>query len=185
MPPSDDDTRVYLVPIIDVNWLTFAPFDPARGFRIDPPDVEQSLRDLDLLIGEMSGLTDGKFVLTPHSGTYCRTAYYEGEMLDLYARAVAGGGEVAIHLHEEIKGAGTRFGEEAHVTAMFRDCHARLTGAGLQPLSYRGGHTASVGKSQWLERYRRFLGLVPQRGGQFITSHEARLLFDRFGEGSL
>jgi hypothetical protein len=137
-----DDTRVYVVPVLDVNWLVYAPFDPARGFRVDPPKVEQSIGETRGLVAEMRHLTDGKFVLTPHSGTYCRTGYYEGEMIEVYREAVAGGGEVAIHLHEEIKGAGTRYAEWDHMLAMFLDCMRRLQAAGIQPVAYRGGHYA-------------------------------------------
>jgi hypothetical protein len=288
-----DDNRVYLVPLIDVNWLVYAPFDPGRGFRVDPPKVEQSVGETRGLIGEMRELTDGKFILTPHAGTYCRTGYYEGEMLEVYREAVAMGGELAVHLHEEIKGAGTRYGEWDHMLAMFRDCKQRLEAVGIRPVAYRGGHcaydpfmnrmlaeneifadysacplldepgreavwteaeltaaylpenprapwagqrrtqvleipigsdgagakyrnflqveqsdlenltriwdaivaraetegrpqivhclfhTGSVGDPAWIDRYRRFLGQVPKRRGQFVTTREARLLHER------
>jgi hypothetical protein len=288
-----DDNRVYLVPLIDVNWLVYAPFDPGRDFRVDPPKVEQSVGETRGLIAEMRDLTDGKFILTPHSGTYCRTGYYEGEMLDVYREAVAGGGELSVHLHEEIKGVGTRYAEWDHVEAMFLDCKHRLEAAGIRPIAYRGGHcayhpfmnklltdneiyadysccplleeptreaiwteaelsagylpenprepwagqprskvleipigsdgegakyrnflqveqsdlenltriwdtivaraeaegrpqivhclfhTGSVGKPEWIERYRRFLDMVPKRHGQFVTTLEARLLHER------
>jgi hypothetical protein len=137
-----EDTRVYVVPVVDVNWLVYAPFDPGRGFRVDPPKVQQSIGETRGLVAEMRSLTDGKFVLTPHSGTYCRTGYYEGEMLEVYREAIAGGGEVAIHLHEEIKGAGTRYADWEHMLAMFRDCRRRLEGAGIRAVAYRGGHYA-------------------------------------------
>lgn len=289
-----DDNRVYLVPLIDVNWLVFAPFDPGRNFRVDPPNVPQSILDTRLLNGEMKNLTDGKFILTPHSGTYCRTGYYEGEMLEVYREAVAGGGELAVHLHEEIKGVGTRYAEREHMEAMFKDCQTRLLDAGIVPIAYRGGHyayhplmnrlmeeneifvdysccpgmakadreaiwthaeysasyipeklrepwdgqkrsrvleipigsdgkgseyanilhveqseldnltrvwdtvvaraekegrpqivhclfhTGSVGEPKWLERYKRFLEMIPKRKGQFVTTAEAQLLHARF-----
>ncbi|WP_156829233.1 hypothetical protein [Amorphus coralli] len=289
-----DDNRVYLVPLIDVNWLVFAPFDPGRNYRVDPPNVPQSIIDTRQLIAEMQSLTDGKFILTPHSGTYCRTGYYEGEMLQVYREAVQMGGELSVHLHEEIKGQGTRFAEAEHMGEMFRDCQRRLEDAGISPVAYRGGHyayhplmnnlmetqevlvdysccpgmnkpdreavwthaslsadyipqhprepwegqprtrileipigsdgageaydnvlhvemseldnleriwasivdraerngrsqivhclfhTASVGVPEWLERYRRFLEMVPKRKGQFVTTAEARALHDRF-----
>lgn len=294
MALGTDDTRVYLVPLIDVNWLVFAPFDPGRNFRVDPPNVPQSIIDTRQLIGEMKSLTDGKFILTPHSGTYCRTGYYEGEMLDVYREAVAMGGELSVHLHEEIKGEGTRYDEPEHMAAMFVDCQRRLEDAGINPVAYRGGHyayhplmnhlleeqevfvdyscapgmnkpdreaiwthapysadliprdpwapwkdqertsileipigsdgqgeaygnllhvemseldnlmrvwdvvtaraesegrpqiihclfhTASVGVDEWLERYKRFLDLVPNRHGQFVTTAEAKALHSRF-----
>lgn len=288
-----DDNRIYLVPLIDVNWLVYAPFDPGRGFRVDPPKVEQSIGETRGLIREMRDLTDGKFILTPHSGTYCRTGYYEGEMLEVYREAVAMGGELAIHLHEEIKGEGTRYAEWDHVLAMFLDCRRRLEEAGIRAVAYRGGHyayhpfmnrmlvdneifadysccpgldepsreaiwteasfsadylpenphepwagqrrtrvleipigsdgngsryanilhvemseldnllriwdvlvaraemedtpqivhclfhTGSTGEPKWIERYRRFLDMVPRRHGQFVTTREAELLHSR------
>ncbi|MEW5420370.1 hypothetical protein [Amorphus sp. 3PC139-8] len=289
-----DDNRVYIVPLIDVNWLVYAPFDPGRNFRVDPPNVPQSILDTRQLIGEMQSMTDGKFILTPHSGTYCRTGYYEGEMLEVYREAVKMGGELSVHLHEEIKGEGTRYDEPEHMAEVFRDCQRRLEDAGIIPVAYRGGHnayhplmnalmeeqevlvdysccpgmnkpdreaiwtyaslsadyipeklrepwggqartrileipigsdgegaayknilhvemseldnlervwaalvaraereersqivhclfhTASVGVPEWLERYRRFLDMVPKRHGQFVTTAEARALHDRF-----
>lgn len=288
------ENRVYIVPLIDVNWLVYAPFDPGRDFRVDPPNVEQSVKDTRQLVAEMRDMTDGKFILTPHSGTYCRTGYYEGEILDVYADAVRGGGELAVHLHEEIKGVGTRYAEWDHCLEVFTDCKRRLESAGITPVAYRGGHyayhpfmnkmltdneiyvdyscapgmnrpereaiwnhagttaeylpedirkpwagqarsevleiplgsdgqgaeyanllhvemseldnltrvwdsivqraedegkaqivhalfhTASVGMPDWLERWRRFLDMVPKRHGQFVTTAEAKALKDRF-----
>lgn len=133
---------VFLVPVIDVNWLVFAPFDPGRDFRIDPPNVEKSIGETRELGQILAGLTGGKAVLTPHSGTYCRTGYYEGEMLDVYREWAERGGEVSVHLHEEIKGGGVRFGEEPHMREVFADGHRRLVEGGLTPVAYRGGHNA-------------------------------------------
>ncbi|MEQ8965849.1 MAG: hypothetical protein RID91_08500 [Azospirillaceae bacterium] len=142
MAAAERTSDVLLLPLIDVNWLTFAPFDPKRDFRIDPPKVEQSVGEVRALHRIMNGLTGGLYILTPHSGTYCRTGYYEGAMLEVYRQAVAGGGELAVHLHEEIKGGGVRFGEEDHVRAVFADCARRLRDAGIDPVAYRGGHYA-------------------------------------------
>ncbi len=284
--------QVCLVPLIDVNWLVYAPFDPGRDFRVDPPRVEQSIGETRQLVRDMRHLTGGKLILTPHSGTYCRTGYYEGEMLDVYAEAVAAGAEISVHLHEEIKGQGTRYGEWDHMQAMFVDCKNRLEAVGIKPVAYRGGHyayhpfmnrllpendvyidcscapglneptreaiwthaglsadylpenprlpaagqkrssvfeipigcdgegaayrnllhieqsdlpnltriwdvlrartdqtgapqivhslfhTGSVGKTEWIERYRAFLEMVPRRGGEFVTTMEAKEIFD-------
>jgi hypothetical protein len=292
------DAKVYLVPLIDVNWLVYAPFDPGRDFRVDPPKVEQSIGETRQLNREMRDLTGGKFILTPHSGTYCRTGYYEGEMLEVYQEAVAGGAELAVHLHEEIKGQGTRYDEWDHMEAMFVDCKERLEGAGIEPVAYRGGHyayhpfmnkllpengvfidcscapgleeptreaiwthaalsadylpddprlpaagqrrssvfeipigcdgagaayrnllhveqsdmqnlariwdallaradqqgtpqiihslfhTGSVGKPEWIERYREFLEMVPRRGGVFVTTQEAKQIFEGQRQGA-
>ena len=139
------DAVVYMVPLIDVNWLTFAPFDPGRDFRIDPPKVEQSIGETRDLCGILKNLTNGKSVLTPHSGTYCRIAYYEGEMVAVYQESVANGGELAIHLHEEIKGGGVRFGESDHIRTVFLECKKKYEAAGLSANSYRGGHYAYAG----------------------------------------
>jgi len=137
-----DDDRVYVVPLIDVNWLVYAPFDPGRNFRVDPPDIPQATAFTRQLVAEMQNMTDGKFILTPHSGTYCRTGLYEGEILEIYADAVRAGGELAVHLHEEIKGAGTRYAEWDHCKAVFEDCKTRLESVGITPVAYRGGHNA-------------------------------------------
>ena len=139
---GNPDPRVLLVPVIDVNWLTFAPFDPGRDFRVDPPKIEQSIGETRTLVDLMNSLTDGRYVLTPHSGIYCREAFYEGEFVDIYRTGVAKGAEIAIHLHEEIKGVGVRFGEPEHVTEMFDLCRHKLEAAGLPFTSYRGGHYA-------------------------------------------
>jgi hypothetical protein len=40
-------------------------------------------------------------------------------------------------------------------------------------------HTASVGEPKWFERYRRFLDMVPRRGGQFVTTVEAQEIHAR------
>jgi hypothetical protein len=294
----DGAASVYLVPVIDVNWLVYAPFDPARDFRVDPPKVEQSIGETRQLNRVMADLTDGKALLTPHSGTYCRTGYYEGEMLDVYNEAVSGGAEIAVHLHEEIKGQGTRYADFGHMQAMFLDCKRRLEAAGLFPVAYRGGHyayhpfmsrllpqngifidcsccpgliepdreaiwahsaysadylpedprsaapsqrqssvfeipigsdgegaryrnilhveqselenlrriwdtliaraqkekrpqivhalfhTGSVGRPEWLERFRRFLEMVPRRGGEFVNAREAKAIFHAERQGA-
>src|SRR5690554_2123770 len=77
-----DQTDILLVPLIDVNWLVYAPFDPGRDFRVDPPNVGKSIGETREIHRLLLGLTGGKYILTPHAGTYCRTGYYEGEMLD-------------------------------------------------------------------------------------------------------
>jgi hypothetical protein len=139
---ASDSAEILLVPVIDVNWLVFAPFDPGRDFRIDPPKVEQSIGETRDLGRMMLDMTSGRAVLTPHSGTYCRTGYYEAPMLEVYREWTARGAEVAVHLHEEIKGGGVRFGDEPHVREVFADCHRRLLGGGITPVAYRGGHNA-------------------------------------------
>lgn len=139
---TDLSAPVYLLPTIDVNWLTFAPFDPARGYRVDPPKIEQSIGESRQLIELMNELTDGKYVITPHSGTYCRDALYEGAFIDIYRAGLDRGAEMAIHLHEEIKGAGVRFGEEDHMSEVFANCRGKLEDAGFPLVAYRGGHYA-------------------------------------------
>ena len=34
MSQTVNDPDILLVPLLDVNWLVFAPFDPARDYRI-------------------------------------------------------------------------------------------------------------------------------------------------------
>jgi hypothetical protein len=109
---------------------------------VDPPRVDLSVGETRELNGELRDLTDGKFILTPHSGTYCRTGYYEEPMLEVYREAVAGGAEVAVHLHEETRHVGTRYAERDHMQAMFADCQQRLASAGIKAVAYRGGHYA-------------------------------------------
>lgn len=139
---ATDTAEILLVPVVDVNWLVFAPFDPGRDFRIDPPKVGQSIGETRELGRLMLDLTEGRAVLTPHSGTYCRTGYYEAPMLEVYNEWAERGAEVAVHLHEETKGGGVRFGEEEHVREVFADCHRRLVAGGIVPVAYRGGHNA-------------------------------------------
>lgn len=139
---ASDEADILLVPVVDVNWLVFAPFDPGRDFRIDPPKVGQSIGETRELGQMMLDLTEGRAVLTPHSGTYCRTGYYEEPLLEVYREWTERGAEVAVHLHEEIKGGGVRFGEENHVREVFADCHRRLVEGGIVPVAYRGGHNA-------------------------------------------
>jgi len=298
MTAPGGNASIYLVPLIDVNWLVYAPFDPGRDFRVDPPKVAQSIGETRQLVREMRDLTGGRLILTPHSGTYCRTGYYEGEMLEVYREAVDAGGEVAVHLHEEIKGQGTRYHERDHMQAMFAECKGRLQAAGIEPVAYRGGHyayhpfmnrllpengvfidcscapglneptreaiwthaatsadylpenprlpssgqrrssvfeipigcdgegaayrnllhveqsdmanltriwdvlraradregrpqivhslfhTGSVGKPEWMERYREFLAMVPRRGGVFVTTLEAKQIFEGLRQGA-
>lgn len=155
MAVSSARPDIFLVPLIDVNWLVYAPFDPGRDFRVDPPKVEQSVGETRGLCRLLKDMTGGKYILSPHSGTYCRTGYYDGEMLDVYREAVADGAELSVHLHEEIKGAGTRYMERDHVTAVYLDCKRRLENAGIRPVAYRGGHYA----------YTSFMNeLLPQTG---------------------
>jgi hypothetical protein len=39
-------------------------------------------------------------------------------------------------------------------------------------------HTGSVGKAEWLDRFRRFLAWIPANGGTFATATEAKRIFD-------
>jgi hypothetical protein len=134
------DAQVYLVPLIDVNWLVYAPVDRGRDFRVDPPKVEHSVVETRTLCREMR--SDGRYILTSHSGTHSRTGYNQGEMLEIYQDAVSDGGELAVHLHEEIKGEGTRYNVLEHMRAVFADCRRRLQSAGIEPVAYRSGHYA-------------------------------------------
>ena len=45
-------------------------------------------------------------------------------------------------------------------------------------------HTGSVGKPEWIERYREFLALVPRRGGAFVTTREAQQAHEALTRGA-
>lgn len=134
--------KVYLVPLIDVNWANFAPSDPAKNYLHDAPPLEQCAVDVEQAVAMLKDLTDGKAVLTIHSGTYCRTGFYEEPFLSLYRRAVAQGAELAVHPHEEVAGVGGRLKEQEHVKGVIRERKADLIRAGLPATCYRGGLNA-------------------------------------------
>ena len=133
---------VYLVPLVDVNWFEFAPMDANRGFIAEPPPVAKCADEVAACVDEFRALSDGKVVYAVHSGTYCRRAFYEEPFLSEYRRAIAAGGEVCLHTHEEIAGKGTRNSESDHVLQVIRDRKADLDHAGITATSYRGGHFA-------------------------------------------
>ena len=133
------NAKVYMVPLIDVNWVAFGPLDPARGYIVEPPPVDQSARETERLCELMVSLVGGRFVLSPHSGTYNRIAFYEGDFVEIYQSAIAKGAEVSIHLHEEIKGGRTQYDDVEHMRKVFLDCKHALERAGIKPNSYRGG----------------------------------------------
>ena len=56
---------------------------------------------------------------------------------------------------------------------------ARAEAEGRPQIVHALFHTGSTGKPEWVDRFHRFLDLVPRRRGQFITTSEARLLHDR------
>lgn len=134
--------RVCLVQVIDVNWIRFAPIDPARGYMVEPPPVAQCLEETAAMAQEMLRLMDGRFVFTPHSGIYNRKAFYAGGFLDVYREAIAKGAELAIHLHEEIQYGGQKYGEPGHVTGVVSGLVRDLAGAGIRSVGYRGGYYA-------------------------------------------
>lgn len=140
--PIDRHPFVYLVQIIDVNWVRFAPIDPARGYMVEPPPVEQCLAETDMTCRELTGLVGGKYVITPHSGLYNRKAFYEGAFLDVYRRAIENGAELAIHLHEEIQYGGSKYGDAEHVLGVVGDLKRDLDAAGIPVVGYRGGYHA-------------------------------------------
>jgi hypothetical protein len=133
---------VYLVPLVDVNWVQFAPMDAKKGYLAEPPPVEQCAEEVDRCIDEFRNLSDGKVVYSVHSGTYCRRAFYEEPFLSHYRRAIVAGGEICLHTHEEIAGKGTRNAEQDHMKRMILDRNADLNAAGIEATSYRGGHFA-------------------------------------------
>lgn len=132
--------KVYLLPLVDVNWVNFAPMDRKKNFLHDPPPVNQCAAEVERCVEEMRHTVGGKVVFTVHSGTYCRKAFYEEPFLSYYRRAVGYGMEIAIHTHEEIAGKGTRNAEQGHMKGVILERKAELLKAGITPTTYRGGH---------------------------------------------
>jgi len=137
-----NDPRVYLVPLVDVNWAKFAPLDPVRAHETMPAPLEQCAREVEACIDLMRDLVGGQAVYAVHSGVYNRDGFYRAPFLDLFRRAVADGGELCIHTHEETVGQGTRNRDEAHMLRVIEERLADLEAAGLAATSYRGGHYA-------------------------------------------
>lgn len=133
---------INLVPLVDVNWVQFAPMDPKKGYLAEPPPVEQCAREIERCVEEFENLSGGKVVYAVHSGTYCRRAFYEEPFLSYYRKAMTGGAEICLHTHEEIAGQGTRNAEQDHLKRIILDREADLKAAGIRPTSYRGGHFA-------------------------------------------
>lgn len=134
--------RVYLVPLIDVNWANFAPLDPKKNYLAERPPIEKCASEVERCVEEMKDFLEGKFVFSVHTGTYCRKAFYEEPFLGFYRKAVAGGAEICVHTHEERAGNGTLNQDRNHMRRVIRDRKRDLMEAGVTPNSYRGGHFA-------------------------------------------
>jgi hypothetical protein len=131
---------VYFVPLIDVTWASFAPLDETRGFPTGPLSMELCLEEAVRSADFMHQATGGRFVYALHTGTYCRTGFYDEPFMSVWRAAAAKGAEFVVHPHEEIAGQGTRYGDIAHMRQVTTDAIKRLRAAGIEPVGYRGGH---------------------------------------------
>jgi peptidoglycan/xylan/chitin deacetylase (PgdA/CDA1 family) len=85
-------------------------------------------------------------------------------------------------------GAGARYANILHVEQSDLDnlmriwdvIVARAEAEGRPQVIHCLFHTGSMGRPELVERYRRFLDLVPKRHGQFVTTREAARLHERF-----
>lgn len=135
-------SSVLLVTNVDISWVNFLPLNPERNYVAEPPPLDQCASEIDGAVQEMIDVVDSKFVFNVHSGTYCRTGFYEEPFLSSYHRAVDHGAELAVHTHEEIAGQGTRNEDEGHVTNVILERKGDLSRAGLTATCFRGGHFA-------------------------------------------
>ncbi|WP_332816053.1 hypothetical protein [Ramlibacter sp.] len=131
---------VYFVPLIDVTWASFAPLDESRGFPTGPLSMELCLQEAQRSAEFMHETTGGRFVYALHTGTYCRTGFYDEPFMSVWQAAARKGAEFVVHPHEEIAGKGTRYGDIVHMRQVTTDAIARLREAGIEPVGYRGGH---------------------------------------------
>lgn len=131
---------VYFVPLIDVTWASFAPLDETRGYPTGPLSMELCLEEATKSAEFMHEATGGHFVYALHTGTYCRTGFYDEPFMSVWKAAASRGAEIVVHPHEEIAGKGTLYGDPAHMRRITADAIARLRAAGIQPVGYRGGH---------------------------------------------
>lgn len=133
---------VMLVTNVDISWVNFLPLNRERNYLAEPPPLDQCASEVDQVVQEMIDRVDGNFVFNVHSGTYCRTGFYEEPFLSSYRKAVDHGAELAVHTHEEIAGIGTRNLDQEHVTTVILERKGDLVRAGLKPTCFRGGHFA-------------------------------------------
>lgn len=131
---------IYFVPLIDVTWASFAPLDESRGFPTGPLSMELCLEEAVRSAEFMQQATDGRFVYALHTGTYCRTGFYDEPFMAVWRRAAGKGAEFVVHPHEEIAGKGTRYGDISHMRQVTSDAIGRLRAAAIEPVGYRGGH---------------------------------------------
>jgi len=147
-------TKVYFVPLVDVNWAEFAPLDQKKNFLIRKAPLEQCYKDIEELLTFFKEIVNGKCVLCVHTGTYCRTGFYEEPFLTLWRKAIELGGEIAVHTHEEIAGVGVRHGEQ-HLHEVINMAADLLRAGGIEPCGYRSGHFA----------FKEFITLILERAG--------------------
>lgn len=88
----------------------------------------------------MHEATGGKFVYALHTGTYCRSGFYDEPFMSVWKAAASRGAEFVVHPHEEIAGKGPLYNDAVHMRQITVDAIARLRAAGIKPVGYRGGH---------------------------------------------
>jgi hypothetical protein len=59
-----DGTKVYQLPLVDVNWVNFAPMYPSKNYLHDAPPVEQCANEIDQCVEEMRNTVGSKIVYT-------------------------------------------------------------------------------------------------------------------------
>jgi hypothetical protein len=134
------NTRVYFVPLIDVTWASFAPLDEQRGFPTGPLSLELCRKESEQSLDFMTQVTGGRYVYAVHTGTYCRTAFYEEPFLSIWREGAARGAEFVVHPHEEIAGKGTLYGDRSHMKRVTSEAIRLMREGGIEPVGYRGGH---------------------------------------------
>jgi len=133
------DKMIYFVPIVDVSWVNLGALNPRKNFIAEPPPMELCNEEAEGIIDLMKELYDGKFAYSVYTGTYCRDGFTQETFIKTWKRAIAQGGEILIHTHEEIARVGTRNGEKDHMYEVIRRQYNNFINADIVPVGFRGG----------------------------------------------
>jgi len=128
---------VYLVPYLDGDWLGYGPLDPGMDYGLLPPNEQEILANFETALGFWREHTGGKVVFGAHSGTYCRELFYGAPMIERYRALIAGGGEIAVHPHEERVRSGHFIDDLDHMRFIISWKRAQLQDAGIRPTALR------------------------------------------------